>query len=134
MNKTYSEKNGGFMLSAGVGVLAGYIALFVLLFISAIIMTAAKLTAGAAVIMATVSLCAAGLLAGVVSSKKYGSRVLVMGAVTGLAFYISVALVSVIITRSGLSSLFIWRLILTVAASSIGSVIGALKQSNKKMI
>ena len=134
MNKTYSEKNGGFMLSAGVGVLEGYIALFVLLFISAIIMTAAKLTAGAAVIMATVSLCAAGLFAGVVSSKKYGSRVLVMGTVTGLAFYISVALISVIITRSGLSSLFVWRLILTVAASSIGSVIGALKQSNKKMI
>ncbi len=122
------------MLSAGVGVLAGYIALFVLLFISAIIMTAAKLTAGAAVIMATVSLFARQDCSPVSYHQKIRFARPVMGAVTGLAFYISVALVSVIITRSGLSSLFIWRLILTVAASSIGSVIGALKQSNKKMI
>lgn len=134
MDKRYNEKNAGLVPAVCAGIIIGYTVLISALLISAVIMAAAKMTSGAAVTMATVSLAAAGLAAGFASSKKFGSRAVVIGTLTGSVFYLTVAVISLIITGGGLSSLFILRLCLTVAAALAGSILSTVRKSGKNMI
>lgn len=134
MDKKYSEKNAGLVPAVCAGIIIGYTVLISALLISAVIMAAAKLTSGAAVTMATVSLAAAGFVAGFASSKKFGSRAVIIGTLTGSVFYLTVAVISLIITGGGVSSLFVLRMCLTIAAALVGSIFGAVRKSSKNMI
>lgn len=125
---------GGFLVSMCLGIAVGYITVFAMLAVSALLLTVADLPDGSAVIMSTVCLSVASLVCGLLASKKLGSHALIIGVLSGFVFYASIAVISSIITKGEFTSLFILRLILASAMSGVGSVLGVFKKSDKSVI
>jgi putative membrane protein (TIGR04086 family) len=123
-----------FAISMGIGIAVGYIVLFLMLMLSALLLVLTDMPDGTAVVLSTVSLALAGFLCGLVSSKILGSKALIVGLLSGFVFYVTVALISAVVTKGEFTSLFILRLILATAMSGVGSVVGAFRKSNKHII
>lgn len=134
MMKFNGEQKKSFLMSAVFGVIIGFIVLFLLTFLSSIIMSAAKINPDSAKVIAVVILGISGLFGGFASAKKLKSKALIIGAVTGLLFYLTVAVISAAVTKSGFTSVFLLRILICFAASEVGAVLSTVKRNKSKYI
>lgn len=134
MMKFNGEQKKSFLMSAIFGVIIGFAILFLLTLLLSLIMSAAKISPDAAKVIAVVILGVSGLFSGFASAKKLKSRALVIGAVTGLLFYLTVAVISAAVTKSGFTSVFLLRVLICFAASEIGAVLSTVKRNKSKYI
>lgn len=129
-----SKSSGGFIHAVVLGTVMGYITVFVMLAVFALVLMLSDSGDGASGIFATVSLALSGLFCGLTAAKKLGSKALIVGLAAGTLFYISVAVISVAVTKSGFSSLFLVRFLLTAAMSGLGSFLSTVKKKRKNII
>lgn len=122
------------LVSAGIGVVSGFALLFLLLLFFALIMLKVSLSDSGATVMSTIALMIASMFSGLVSSKLSGLKRMPIALVTGFAFYLTVAIISAAITKDSFGKLFLIRMILCIASSAIGAIIGAVNKQNKNYI
>lgn len=132
--KTESNDLNKIITSIAVGVIIGLIGLFLILMVFSLIVTVADLNLSVASILSTVSIVASSFICGFFAAKKMGCKALIIGALSGVVFYLLITLVSLIITKNGLSSTFILRASLSVVLACVGAIFGTRKKSNKSII
>lgn len=135
MKNNVNSKNQGAMIKAVLfGVIAGYIALFFVLIVSSFILLSFQLENNALNIISTAVLAVSGVVCGFVSAKKAGIKILITGLFAGILYYLSVAVVSLLVAGGGISSLFIIRLILTTTMSGLGAFLSVANNKSKSII
>ncbi len=112
------------------GIAFAFVSLFLQLLIFAFIMLKFDASSNVSSIFATIALMISSLIAGLVSSKKLGFKVLFTAVISGALFYFLVAIISAAITKNTFGALFLLRMSLCILASVIGVLIG-LKKNNK---
>ena len=117
-----------------LGVAISFVMFFVLLLSFSLIISLADISMNSASIFAIVILCISAFVGGVICARLSESKALLFGAASGALFYFVVALISVIVTRSGLTSVFFIRLIATLVSSCLGAFIYVLKANNRKFV
>lgn len=133
-NVLNDKSSGSFVRSVVFGIIAGYVSLALLLVICAVLLLLADTGDVAIGVAATVILVIAGLVCGLVSAKKLGSKALIIGLLSGLCFYLTVSVVSLLVSGGGVSSLFLIRLLLTTSSAGIGGFLSATKKKTKSFI
>lgn len=132
--KTESNSLSKLISSLFIGVLMGFLALFLLLMLFSLIVTLADLTLSVASAFSTVAIVISSFICGFFAAKKLGCKALIIGILSGTVFYLLITIVSLIITKSGLSSIFLLRVSLSIFLSIIGSIFGTRRKSNKSII
>ncbi len=121
------------LVSVLVGVAFGFVGLFLLLLLFALIMLKFDASLNISNILATIALMVSSLIAGLIASKKTGFKVLLTAVSSGTLFYFLVAIISSAITKETFGKLFLLRMLLCIVSSIAGALIG-LKKSNKHII
>lgn len=132
MNKSYGNGKTEELKSPvikGVGI--GYATAVILLLLISAIMYKADAPERLYPIAATALLALSSLAGGITAGLTAKSRILIAGLLSGLFFFLPVALISVIISKTGPSGLFFARLILTVSTSSAGAILSAMKKETR---
>ncbi len=118
-------------MSAVFGIAVGFLLLLVLTVLSALLMTAASLSGSTARVFSVIILGISALVCGFASAKKLKSKALIIGAVSGLLMYILIAVISAAVTKEGFTSVFAVRLLISVAASSVGAFLSTVSGGKK---
>ncbi len=121
-------------MSALFGVILGFVCLLLLTVLSAFIISILKLGTDVSGVIAVVLLGLSALVCGYSSAKKLKSRALIIGAAAGCFFYLTVAVISAAVTKSGFSSVFLLRLLICFLSSEVGAFLSTLKRSKNKFI
>ena len=123
------QNNSSFLKSLALGVLAGYISSILLMLVFSILMTVVDISTGAVKIISLVILIVASFICGFFASKKLQSRAVIIGVTSGLAYYLTLAVISAIVTGGGFTKMFFVKLAIAVVLSIIGGIVGTLKKS-----
>jgi putative membrane protein (TIGR04086 family) len=126
--KTVAEKQQTdikqFLMTAMSGILGAFIISVLFLAAFSILMTAKDMPSTAVMPFACISISAGAMGGGVVSSRLYRSRGLMIGAVTGLLFYIILYIVGIIMRQADLNAMFLLKIFLSIIFGAIGGIIG----------
>lgn len=129
-----SASNKKLLISVLLGVGTGFAALMILLCVFAFIMLKADLGDGTANALSTVALIVSSTMCGFVSSKKLGSRIMIIAPFSGFVFYLTVAVIGAALTKESLGKLFVIRLLLCVVFAGVGALLGVIKQNRRNII
>lgn len=127
------QNNSSFLKSAGLGVLAGYISSILLMLFFSILMTFIDISTVAVKVISLVILVVSSFVCGFFASKKLQSKALIIGAGSGLAYYLTLAVVSAIITGGGFTKMFFVKFIIAILLSVIGSILASLNQKSENI-
>ena len=116
------------------GLIAGAAAAFAVMLICALIMTARDLPESAAVHMGTLCIAVGAAIAGFVAALRHKSHGMAVGALTGFALFLLILIASVFASGTSFTIATPIRLLLSVALSSIGGVIGVNFSARRNMI
>lgn len=119
--------------AAGLGVLISYVASAVLMLLSSIVMTLVDFGDCAANIFSIVILAVSSLFCGFTASKILKGRGITVGALSGLIYYISLAVISAIMTGGGFTKMFFIKFIISVLLSVIGGIVAGINQKNNSI-
>ena len=111
-----------------------YLITAILVIISALVITFSDVKVSTVLVIATVVISIASTVGGYMAAKIKGSSPLPVGLATGFVFYITIAVISALVTSASFSELFLLRLILCVVLAGVGAVLKTLKRSNKGYI
>lgn len=133
--KIINDKESGkkLIISVALGVAVGFVAMLLLISFFAFIMLKADLGDGISKIFSTVALLASALACGYVSSKKLGSKLMLVAPFSGFVFYLIVAIIGMVTTHQSIGKQGFLRLLLCAVFAGIGAFLSALK-SNKKTV
>ncbi len=126
--------NNGFMMSTLYGIILGFASLLLLTLFSAFVLAALKLSTNISNVIAVVILALSALLCGYSSAKKLKSRALIIGAAAGTLFYLTIAVISAAVTKSGFSSVFLLRMLICFICSETGAFLSTVKRNKSKYI
>ena len=119
--------------SAALGVLIGYVSSVLLMLLFAVLMTLVDFDDGIANTFAIITLAISSFFCGFSSSKILKGRAITVGAISGLVFYISLAVVSAIITGGGFTKLFFVKFAISFLLSVIGGIVAGLNQKSNNI-
>lgn len=131
MKKENEKINAAIPLTATaitVIVTAAVMALF------AFIMYVAQIDSKYSPVLATVSLAAGTFAAAFYAARKIGKRGLFIGFVTGLAVFIFLTIISMIVDKGSLSYNTLFHFVILMLSSFIGGVMGVNKKSKRNYI
>ena len=123
------QNNSSFLKSLALGVLAGYISSILLMLVFSILMTVVDISTGAVKIISLVILVISSFICGFFASKKLQVKAIIVGFSSGISYYLTLAVISAIITGGGFTKMFFVKLALAVVFSIIGGIVGTLKKS-----
>ena len=110
-----------------ISILVGALTTFILIAIFAAILTFFDLSEGVSVILSTIAIVLGAYVCGYLAGYIGKEKGLLSGLTSGASFYVIVAIIAVIITKSGLTSLFFIRLVLCLIFSAVGGIVGLNK-------
>ena len=128
------ESSKKLIISVALGVAVGFVSMLLLISVFALIMLKADLGEGMSNVLSTVALLASALVCGYVSSKKLGSRLMLVAPFSGFVFYLIVAIIGMATTHQAIGKQGFIRLLLCVVFAGVGAFLGALKGSKKTVI
>ena len=123
------QNNSSFLKSLALGVLAGYISSILLMLVFSILVTVVDISTGAVKIISLVILVISSFICGFFASKKLQVKAIIVGFSSGISYYLTLAVISAIITGGGFTKMFFVKLALAVVFSIIGGIVGTLKKS-----
>ena len=123
------QNNSSFLKSLALGVLAGYISSILLMLVFSIFMTIVDISTGAVKIISLVILVISSFICGFFASKKLQVKAIIVGFSSGISYYLTLAVISAIITGGGFTKMFFVKLAIAVVFSIIGGIVGTLKKS-----
>ena len=128
--KILSDKNFTKKLLSvvGVSVLIGTVSLFLILLIMSLVTLNNGISDNGVITMSTIALMISAFISGLISSKLSNVKKLPIAVLSGLSFYIIVAIVSMIVSNGTIGSLFLLRMIFSVLSSSLGAIVGTVKK------
>ncbi len=131
----FKENSSGSLIKPMIfGILVSLACVFLLSLISAFLLTASGAVGGAVKIFSVVVLGISAFIGGVVSSKIAPKQKLMLGLGSGALFYLTVALISVAVTKNPLSSTFIVRLAICTVAAVLGALLTVFLTDKNKYI
>lgn len=125
------ESSKKLIISVALGVCVGFISMLLLISVFALIMLKADLGEGMTNVLSTVALLVSALVCGYVSSKKLGSRLMLVAPFSGFVFYLIVATIGMATTHQAIGKQGFIRLLLCVVFAGVGALLGALKGNRK---
>lgn len=106
------------------GVCGSAVSCFVLLMIFSVILSASSLPISAARSIAMVALFISSLVGGFIASRILRERGLIIGALSGVAYFLLYMLIGIIFGSAGVQMSIILKLIIATTASAVGGIIG----------
>ena len=106
------------------GVIVGAVITFLSMLLLAFLLTVQDFPASAAVPLVSVAAGIGSLFAGFTAAKVHGRQGASVGALTGLALFLIVLLISMFVGGGGLSVLTLIKLIIMLLSASIGGIAG----------
>ncbi len=129
------NNNKSFILKSVIwGVVIGFVVMFALLMIAALIMSAAGIESGVGKVISIIILGISSLVCGIVAAKKSEVKGLIVGVAAGGLLYLLVAVISVAVTKNGFSSAFFIRLAVCIVSSAIGGAVTVFKKGKQSYI
>ncbi len=122
------------IISVIMGVSVGLIAMLLLISVFSFVMFKADLDDGIANALSTVSLLVSAMLCGYVSSKKLGSKILLIAPFSGFVFYLIVAIIGIAVTHQTIGKQGFIRWLLCIVTAGLGAFLGALRTAKKTVI
>lgn len=132
-NDTLKKRPSGVVLYL-TGALIGVLSTLVFMCISAAAILFLELDRGYSVPLATISISLGSFLAAYFVSLKSEQKGYLIGTLIGVISFAAVTVISVIISKNGLTVNTLFRFIIIVLASAIGGILGVNKGKNKKYI
>ena len=132
-NDTSKTAPGGailYLTGALIGILVTL--LFMCIFAGVIVLT--DLDRGYSLPLATVSLALGSFMAAYYVARKSGNKGYLIGTLIGLISFAAVTVISLIVSKNGLSINTLFHFIIIVIASAIGGILGVNKGKSKKYI
>ena len=131
-----SKNNNSHLLikSVAFGMLAGYLIAAVLMSIAALVMTASDIGDGGAKAMSLAALALSSFVCGFVSTKLLGSKAFVSGLTAGMVYYLSLAVISAIVTGGGFTKMFFIKLVIALTMSITAAILATFKKNEKNWI
>lgn len=130
LNRTKSSKS--FRRSVVTGVVIGIAISLILTVLLAAVMTAAELKVSSAKAFATVIIAVSALVSGFASAKLCEQRLLAVGTLSGVIYYIVVAVIAAAVTQKGFTAVFVIRLAVSASLSAVGALLSALNKTKTK--
>jgi putative membrane protein (TIGR04086 family) len=128
MMKTVAEKQQPnakqFVMPAIYGILGAFIISILLLAAFSALMTAKDMPSAAVMPFACIAISAGALCGGFMASRLYRSRGLMMGAVTGLLFFIILYITGAIMHQADLNTLLLLKIVLSAVFGAVGGIVG----------
>jgi putative membrane protein (TIGR04086 family) len=128
MMKTVSEKQSlsvrQLVMPGLIGILGAFIASVLLLIVFAIVMSVKDMPSSIILPFACISVSVGAFCGGFVASRLYRSHGLIVGAVTGLVFYLILYLIGIMMRQAGLNTSMLLKLILSTVFGALGGVTG----------
>ncbi len=118
--------------SAVTGAVIGLAVSLILTVLLAAIMTAAELNVSSANAFASVIIAISALLSGFASAKLCEQRLLAVGTLSGVVYYLAVAVIAAAVTQKSFTSVFVIRLAVSAALSAVGALLSALNKGRAK--
>ena len=116
------------------GAVLGVIITLAVMLLAAVVMFFAELDRAYAAPIATLSLAVGTFFAAFYVASKIGNKGYLIGIVTGVAVFLLLTLISLLINGSALSFNTLFHFIIILLSSFIGGVMGVNKGRNKKYI
>ncbi len=117
-----------------ISILIGLGVTFGLLLIFSLLLTIFDLPESVSIILSSVAIIAGAFGCGFSTGYINRKKGLIAGLTSGASFYVIIAIIAVAVTGSGLSTLFLIRLVLSVIFSAIGGIVGLNKALSRKNI
>lgn len=106
------------------GVLGAFIISMILLLIFSFIMTVRDLPQAAIAPVACVSIGFGAFFGGFITARMKGSKGLLLGAISGFAFFVILWLIGLIMGESAVGVLMIIKILISLGVGSIGGIAG----------
>lgn len=113
---------------------SGLAAAMLAMFVCAFILTKLDMPEQTAVTMGTVCIALAAAVAGFVGAAIHKSQGMVIGALSGLAVYLPLLLISIFVSGTQFTSATPIRLLLSVALAAVAGIVAVNVFSKRKMI
>lgn len=133
-NKFFENRDYPIYKPIIIGIIAGSIATAVVLLIMALILTLWDFSPDAAVPMSSIALAIGSFTAGILASKLYRRKGLLLGLLTGLFLFMIITLISLAVSKTGFSLFTLIRFFIIVLSSVIGGIMGVNTGNRKKII
>jgi len=116
------------------GVVSGLLSIFAVMLLMAFVITKIDFTESVSLTLATIAIVVGTFFGGFVSARLFKRRGLFVGLITGLLVFMLLVIISLALTGSSISSLFLIRLIVVAFSSSLGGVLGVNTVNRRKII
>ena len=116
------------------GIISGLVSIFVVMILIAFVLTKCDLSESVSLTLATLSIAIGTFLGGFVSAKLFKRRGLFVGLITGLLTFILLVIIALSTTNTGISSLFLIRLVIVAVSSSLGGIFGVNSINKRKIV
>ena len=134
MNINDESNSKVFIKSVAVSVVVGIIISLVLTILFSVILTTADFPEYIVGYISTAIIAAGAFFTGMFSAKFYKKRGLITGMISGIIYYLFFTLIAVAVSKDGLTSVFLLRMILVIAFSSFGGIIGINRINKRKIV
>jgi len=122
--KIEHSKIGLFIKPVIFGIIGGLIISILLLGIISFVFTMQDIPQSAVILFAFFSVCGGAFMGGFFASHKYKNKGLMIGALTGLLFFLILYITGVVMNQINVGSLAVLKLVLSVVFGAIGGVVG----------
>ncbi|MDD4698737.1 MAG: TIGR04086 family membrane protein [Oscillospiraceae bacterium] len=116
------------------GVVTGLISIFVVMILMAFVLTKSDFGESVSLTLATIAIAIGTFLGGFVSARLFKRRGLFIGLITGLLTFIILVIIALSTTDTAISSLFLIRLAVVAASSSLGGIFGVNSVNKRKIV
>jgi putative membrane protein (TIGR04086 family) len=113
-----------FLKPVTFGIIGGLIISILLLSLISFVFTVQNVPQSAVIPFACFTICVGAFMGGFFASHKYKNKGLVLGALTGLLFFLILYLVGVFMNQINSGTLAMLKLVLSVVSGSIGGIVG----------
>ncbi len=135
MKNSINGTNKGSTVRAMIlGIVSGFLLGLLLLMIFALIISSAGLGSAFIKVASVIILGGSAFICGIVAAKKAEEKKLIIGFLTGILFYLVVAVISMAVTKNTFTTAFLLRMMICAVASGVGALIVTLRSSNKRYI
>jgi putative membrane protein (TIGR04086 family) len=118
------SKIGLFIKPVFFGIIGGFIISILLLGIFSFVFTVQDIPQSAIIPLVFFTICGGAFIGGFFASHLYKNKGLMIGALTGLLFFLILYIIGVFMKQINVGSLAVLKLVLSVVFGAIGGVVG----------
>jgi len=116
------------------GVVSGLLSIFVAMLLMAFVITKIDFSESVSLTLATIAIVVGTFFSGFVSARLFKRRGLFVGLITGLLVFMLLVVISLALTSSSISTLFLIRLVMVAFSSSLGGIVGVNTVNRRKIV